>query len=380
MRLRPILAALFFLGLTLACGGGGSSRSAPPTGTLTIRFGSDSFPGYSQAVVSLEKVEATTDGAAWVPLGNVKATFDLMTLQNGHSAVILPAATVNAATYTQFRITWATVNYQLAINLPAYVYPNGGAGQVLSMPVTTVASGPVTVPANGNATAQIMLSGQQAVQVRAGGTSPYAFQATGRVYDPAASARITGHLGDGAASLPGVEVFAETVDGLGVATIQRRAFTDASGNYALEGLATGSLYFVVAQPVVAITSSYTAKATGQVNATAASTYAADLAFSAPQAPGSLTLTITPASTPTQGTWGELRQTLPTGTVGSQNLIVRSQTVATGATDQVGFLGLAPGTYGVTAQRSTSGAAPVLNTGILLPVSAGATATTLLTFP
>ena len=213
--------------------------------------------------MSLEKVEATTDGAGWVPLGNVKATFDLMQLQNGHSAVILPATTVNAGTYTQFRITWATVNYQVAISLPAYVFPNGGTGQILSMPVTTVVSGPVTVPANGNATAQIMLSGQQAVQVRAGGASPYAFQATGRIYDPAASARITGHLGEGATALPGVEVFAETMDGVGVATIQRRAFTDASGNYALEGLAMGSLYFVVAQPVVVITSSYAAMATGR---------------------------------------------------------------------------------------------------------------------
>ena len=119
-----------------------------------------------------------------------------------------------------------------------------------------------------------------------------------------------------------------------------------------------------------------------MNATAASTYNADLAFSAPQTPGALTLTITPASTSTQGTWGELRQTLlPTGTVGSpQTLIVRSQTVATGLTDQVGFLGLAPGTYGVTAQRSTSGAAPIMNPGVQKAVSAGVTATTTLTFP
>jgi hypothetical protein len=64
MRLRSILAFLLSLGLTLACGGGGgSTRVVTPTGTLTIQFGTDSFPGYSQAVVSLEKVEATTDGA-----------------------------------------------------------------------------------------------------------------------------------------------------------------------------------------------------------------------------------------------------------------------------------------------------------------------------
>jgi hypothetical protein len=379
MRLRSILASLFSLGLTLACGGGGgSSRAVTPTGTLTIRFGTDSFPGYSQAVVSLEKVEATTDGATWIPLGTVKATFDLMALQNGHSTGILPATTVPAATYTQFRITWATVNYQSAINMPAYVWPTGGTGQVLSMPVTTVVNGSVAVPANGSTTAQLFLSGQQAVQTRAGVATT--FQATGRAINLAASARITGHLGAGSTPLAGVEVFAETVDGLGVASIQRRAFTDAAGNYALEGLAMGSLYFVAAQPAGQITS-YAAMATASVNATAASTYTADLAFSDPQTPGSLNLTITPASTAAQGTWGELRQVVATGGVGSQNLIVRSQTVATGlAQDQVGFLGLAPGTYGVTAQRSLSGAAPTMNVGTTKVVDPGATANAFLTFP
>lgn len=379
MHPRPILAALVSLGLMLACGGGDSSHATPaPVGNLTIRLGSDSFPGYSQAVVSLEKVEATTDGTNWVLVGSVKTTVDLMALQNGHSAVVLPATSVRPATYTQFRITWATVNYQSQINQPAYVVPSGGAGQLLAMPATTTVPGPVSVVANGSVTAQVMISGQQAVQLRAPGT--YAFQATGRAFDLAASATITGHAGDGATPLAGVEVFAETVDGTGLATVQRRSFTDASGNFILEGLPTGALYFVAAQPA-GISSSYAAAASAPVNATAASAYAADLAFSAPQTPGSLTLTLTPASTSTQGTWGELRQALPTGTAGSQILIVRSQTVATGLTqDQTGFLGLAPGIYGVTAQRSSSGGVPVSATGSQVQVSAGATATPSISFP
>jgi hypothetical protein len=379
MHVRPILAALVSLGLTLACGGGASSRSTPaPAGNLAIRLGSDSFPGYTQAVVSLEKVEATSDGANWVLLGNVKTTVDLMALQNGHSAVILPATSVRAATYTQFRLTWATVNYQSAINQPAYVVPGGGVGQLLAMPTTTVVQGPVSVQAGGNVTAQIMFSGQQAVQSRATGT--YTFQSTGRVFDLAASATLAGHAADGATPLAGVEVFAETVDGTGLATVQRRAFTDGSGNFTLEGLPTGVLYFVAAQPAGA-SSSYAAVASTPVDATAATTYTANLAFSTPQTPGSLTLTITPASTSTQGTWGELRQALPTGTVGSQILIVRSQTVATGLTqDQAGFLGLAPGIYGVTTQRSTSGGTPVAGAGTQVQVSAGGTATATVAYP
>lgn len=380
MRLRPILAALLSMGLMLACGSSGSGPDRTyPTGSLTLRFGTDSFPGYSQAVVSLEKVEASTDGATWVPLGTVKATFDLMALQGGRSAVILPATTVAAGTYTQFRLTWATVNYQSEGRQAAYLVLSGGVERLLAMPVTTVVNGSVVVPANGSNTGQIMLSGQQAVQSRVSGAATYSFQATGRAYDLGSLARITGLVGDGATPLAGVEVFAETVDGLGLATLQRRAFTDTSGNYVLEGLPMGNLYFVVAQPAGSITA-YRAVAAAPVNATTATTYTANLAFSTPQAPGSLTLTITPASLPTQGTWGELRQTLTTGSVGSQALIVRSQSVATGvAQDLVGFEGLAPGTYGVTAQRSNSGAAPAMKVGTTESVSAGGFVTTTLTY-
>lgn len=378
MRLRPILASpLLCLGLSLACGGGGSSSPAP-TGNLALRFGSDSLPGLSQAVVGLEKVEASPDGATWTALGNVKATFDLMTLQNGHSALILPATAVRATTYTQFRITWATVNYRSIIDQPAYAVTSSGAGRLLTMPVTTVISGSVTVPANGSATAQIMLSGQQAVQARS--ATAATFFATGRAFDLAASASIAGRLADGATPLAGVEVFAETVDGLGIATLQRRAVTDASGNYLLEGLPTGGLYFVAAQPASA-TSAYAAAASAPVNATSATTYTANLSFSNPQTPGTLALSITPVSTATQGTWGELRQALATGGAGSQNLIVRSQTATSEASpEQATFPGLAPGIYGVTAQRSTSGAAPAMKTGAQVLVSAGATATTTLSFP
>jgi hypothetical protein len=223
-----------------------------------------------------------------------------------------------------------------------------------------------------------MLSGQQAIQSRAGGV--YAFQATGRALDAGALARISGQLGDGTTPLVGAEVFAETVDGTGLASIQRRAFTDNSGHYTLEGLPIGSLYFVVSQPSGSITT-FTALAAAPVTTTVATAYTADLGFRSPQSPGSLTLTVTPASTSAQGTWGELRQVLSTGGVGTQTLIVRSQTVATGLSqDQVGFLGLAPGIYGVTAQRSTSGGIPVMKPGTSVQVSAGGTATTLLTYP
>jgi len=378
MPFRRLIAPLLVLAAALACGGGGSSRSGPATGTLTVRFGSDSFPGYDQVIVSLEKLEGSFDGSTWTALGNVKASFDLMSLQNGHSAVILPATSALAGTYSQFRITWATQNYSNGLYSASGVLPSGAAtGQPLLMPVTTVVPGPLTVPAGGSVTAQIMLSGQQAVQMRAG-TPPYSFQATGQVFDTAKVASIGGNLADGSTPLAGVEVFAETLDGtLTVPAIQRRAFTDAAGNYLLEGLPAGTstAYYVVAQPWNT-TLAYGALATGPLNPTSSTTpLTANLAFSNPTAPGALTLTITPASTASQGTWGELRQTLATGTVGFQTLIVRSQTAATGLSqDQVYFTGLAPFAYGVAAQRSTSGATPVMQVGSLMTVTAGATTT------
>lgn len=380
MRRRSILAFLScFLGLALACGGGSSAST--PTGNLVLRFGSDSFPGYGQVVVSLEKVEGSQDGNNWTPLGNVKATFDLMALQNGRSAVILPATAVSAGTFTQFRLTWATVNYQSASHVASYVVTSGGVEQSLSMPAagTTIVSGPVIVAANATTTAQIMLSGQQAVQGRSSGAAT-SFQASGRAFDLGTGVTLRGRALSGATPLAGVEVFAETVDGLGSASIQRRAFTDGAGNYTLEALPAGNLYFVAAQPGGTF-SAFAAAASAPVNATSAGTYAADLAFGASQAPGSLSLSLTPASTATQGTWGELRQAVQTGAAGAQTLIVRSQTVDTSQTQDLAvFTGLAPGIYGVTAQRSTAGATPATKVGGQILVGSGTTATTSLSFP
>ena len=382
MRARSILAVLL-LSFALACGGGSGSGGSTPTGNLTLRFGSDSFPGYDQAWVSVEKVEASTNGSTWMALGNVQASYDLMTLQNGHSAVMLSNIAVPPATYTQFRITWATQNYANPINLAAYVVPTGASkGQPLSMPTTTVLPGSVTVTSGGSTTAQLMLSGQQAIQQRAGVSPPYTFQATGQAYDLAQAASITGKLTDGTSPLVGAEVYAETVDGFGVATLLRRAFTDGTGSYLLECLpaSASTAYFVVAQPGNA-TSAYPAQVSAPVNVTA-SPSPVNLAFSGAAQPGSLTLTLTPPSTSSQGTWGELRQGLSPAPGLSYQLIVRSQGAVTGASqDQVYFTGLAPSSYyGVTAQRSTSGATPttVVYNGQLL-VASGATTPLTLSF-
>jgi hypothetical protein len=231
-------------------------------------------------------------------------------------------------------------------------------------------------------TVLLMLSGQQAVQSRPSGLYLYSFQATGTAYDQAATARLTGHLADSTSTtaLTGVEVYAETVDIHGVATIQRRAFTDTSGKYVMEGLPTGGQYYVVAQPGYT-NSSYQAVASAAVSVAAATTSTADLAYSIPQSPASfLHLIVTPPSTLTQCTWGELRQPLPTGGVGSKSLIVRSQTLdAAQSQDDTYIYGLFPGTYDVAAQRSTAGATPV-KVASTVTVSSGSYSTATLIYP
>lgn len=382
MRFNLIPIALLALGWTLGCGGGGSSTPPTPTGTLSLQLGSDNIPGYAQAWVSLEKVEGSFDGSSWIALGTVQKSYDLMALQNGHSAIILPATKVMAGTYAQFRLTWATKNYASPTSLPAYVWAvNAATGQPLSMPttMTTVVKGQVAVPANGTTAAQLMLSGQQAVQTRPG--TIYTFQATGSAYDLSTTAKITGHLVDGTTPLTNVEVLAETVDGLDVATIQRRALTDATGSFTLEALpsGTGTTYYVVAQPVSS-SAAYDAKAQKVITATPA-TYPANFTFSGPAVPGALTLTITIPSAANQVTWGELRKTLSTAPAESHNLIVQSQPAATSLVqDQVYFTLLSPNSYGVTAQRSTDGGAPVMKVGATLAVTSNTITPANITYP
>ncbi|BDU73739.1 DUF4382 domain-containing protein [Mesoterricola silvestris] len=365
----PTCAALAFL---LGCGG--SSTSSAPTGTLTLTLSSDNLPGFSQVVVSLDKVEGTQDGSRWLNLGSPQTTVDLMALQNGHGVVILNAAKVYSGTYTQFRLTWGTKNYNSAINLPAYVIPEGGAGQVLAMPTTTVVKGSATLPSNGSAQALIMLSGDQGVLTAPASATPYRFNATGQAFDATNCGRITGQVAGPNGKLAGVEVLAQTVDGVGLATLARRAVSDASGAFELDGLPSGAIYYLAAQPL-----NCQAQAAAPGTLAAGATLNANLTFTAPVTSGTLVLAITPKSSDTQGTWGELRQSLATG-AGAQNLIIRSRTAIIGASqDTVSFLSVAPGTYGVTAQRSTSGAAPVPNNGSQQAVAAGGTTNATLAF-
>ena len=412
MQIYKALVPVLALGLWSGCGGKKAAAPATP-GTLNITLGSDSIPGYTNVVVSVNKLEWSPDGSHWgtlstldspgsagtpAILGNADKTFDLEALENGNggSAAMMPAVTLEPATIQNFRITWSNVNYASASHSASYVnYPGPSSllSGALTMPVQSVTVVSANIPLASNATvhAQIMLAGNQAVQSRAGGTT-FSFQPTGTAYDLATTATITGNLSDGSTGLAGVEVYAEALDGNFKPSIVRRSITDASGNYVLDALpvalaaaTTSTAYYVVTQPSVSGIV-YPAQASAPITVSTATGYTANMTFTPPiVAACSMQVTVSPASLATEGTWVELQQPLATGS-GSQTFIVRSLTVDSYGTqsDTVTFSDLAPTIvgYGVVAYRSLSGATPtaVISTAPV-PVSAAVSpATCSLTYP
>ena len=407
MKIHRNLGPILALGLMVGCHGGGSSAPPPVPGTLKLILGTDSLVGYANVVVGVEKVEWSADGSHFNALGIVQKTFDLVPMQNGQGptlGVLLPAVSINPVTITKFRITWATANYNTgdAGLLPAaYVRIDAKNSGRLSMPLTTTVSGTVAVTSSNTTQAEIMLSGQQALQARGGlGAQPYSFQPTGAVYDLASAANITGVLTSGTPPLPlgNVEVYAETGSGL-TASIVRRSFSDPkTGAFTLDALPTGQLYFVVAQPGASLVPlagapavAYKALASLAVNATSAINYPiATMSFVSPISVASLAYAITPPSAGTECTWAEVRDSLGIGDPLSPNpltLIVRSLGVASFPTqDTVAFAGIGTNSraagpfYQVRILRSVAGATPITKDLSLQSLDANESASSSLILP
>jgi hypothetical protein len=309
-------------------------------------------------VVTLDKIEGSSDNSHWTTLSAAKHTLDLVPLGNGNPATLLDAASTPAGDYAYVRITWGTTAATPSQGAN-YVVDNAANSWTLAMPTgnTTTLATAIQLPSDQTVTAQLNLGGVHAIQPRvpASGTPSYVFQPAGSGYNLGNCATLTGHLTGNGAALSGVEVYAESLDGNLEPSILRSTLTDGNGRYVLDGLpaANATYYYVVAQP--AGTSASYAAGSLTVAAFSNAIYANnDLAYGNPLTPGSMAATVSPASTSAQATWVQLRQSL-----GNVTLIVRSLPVATGAaTDSASFAGLYPGTYGVAAQRSTSGAAPV----------------------
>ena len=387
-KTTSLLSASALMLSLLACSGGGegdgSGGGNAPTGTVSLDLGADSTPDWSQVVMGIHEVDLSPDGTNWTPLNLPNQTFDLLGLQNGGVISLASGVTVKAGTY-QVRVLWATTNYANPTSVPAYVYPLGaGSGSVLAMPVSTVVGGTITVQANQANPALLMLDTASAVQSFSGSVR---FLPTAQLYD-ASSCSLYGRVVDGSATeIAGTEVLAELVDGAGTPYVVRRAITDGTGSYRMDGLLSSvsgasPSYFIVAMPAASSTTSYLAGGLGPFHPGAGqSLNAGTLAFSvAPVATGSIALTLTPQTPSGQGTFADLRQDVSIGFL-HQYLIVRADAPATGASsDTYTFAGLPSSSYGVNATRFVPGGS-VTGTavsGSLVSVNSGATTSVSLT--
>ena len=389
MQIHHALVSVLALGILSGCGGSGSSKSSTPApATVNVYLGSDNIPGFTSVVVSIAKLEWSPDGSSWYPVtpsgGDgkfVPAAYDLVGLQNGNGQTsagqIVHAAVIAPTAITQWRITWDTVSNPSDPTLsPSSVVDSSGNKGVLTMPVTTVLPGKVTLTTGSAYNVELMVTGAGSVQntgVTTSATSKipvFSFaNATGAGFDLATTCTLTGNLNDtvGASALPlaYVEVYAESVVN-GLPTIVRRSMTDASGHFVLDALpaaATASpVYYVVSQGYSPLNAnSYLPQASGPISASTPTTFTQSLLFPALSATtNTINATVTPASLATQSTWAEVSQGLPTPagqTNYVQNLIIRSANAATSlasATDTIALPGLpTPAPYTVTTQRTTT---------------------------
>ena len=374
-----LLSAAPLLLLLTACGGGGNGPTGSAGSTLTLDLGADSTPDWSKVVLGVQEVDVSSDGTNWTALSTPKKTFDLNQIQNGGLINIASNAPISPGTY-QVRITWATTNYADGALQPAYVYPVGSStGSALTMPVTSKVPGTISVSSNGTNSAFVMLDTASAVQSFTSGSAKILFQPSAVLFD-STSASITGTVMDGSAhAIAGAEVFAEVIDGTLTPHVMRRAFTNASGAYQLDGLDTsgGESYFIVAMPAASSTTAYPPGAMGAFTPTAGQVVdAGAMAFSAsPVSTGGIALTLTPQTPSGQGTFANLQQNILIGGV-SYPLIFRADAVITGtSSDTYTFAKLPATAFGVSATRFVPGGA-VTATGAassVVTVTGGTTA-------
>lgn len=383
-----ILAAVSLPLLLLAGCGGGSSSSGPSNGSVSLSLGADSTLDWSQIVMGVEEIDASTDGSHWSAVATPRRTFDLLKLEGGSPITLASQAQLAPGTY-RFRIVWATTNYDNGVFLPAYAYPAGSAtGIPLTMPSSTILPGSVSVGAGQAVNLLAMLDSASSVQSFQGASTQVFFQPSPGLFDTTCCT-FSGSLVDGGGQpLSGAEVFAEIIDGTGTPHLMRRALTRADGTFLLDGLPASlsgvqASYYFVAMPVAGSGSSYPAVAAGPVLATPGGQISAPqmVAAASSLTTGELDASFTPETPSGQGTFADLRQSVNVGS-SSPFLIVRANAVGTVVStgDSYAFRDLPPGSYGVNALRFTpNGSATGSATSpSLVVVNAGATSSVNLT--
>jgi hypothetical protein len=319
---------------------------------MSVRLVDGPIAGYQEINVHIQTVEIKGDGG-WITLGTPDKTINLLNLVGGVDETLVSGATLPAGTYGQMRLLL-------------------GSGNTVKLSDGTVQ--PLTVPSGLQTGLKLIVNFQVApgttkdvwidfdaahsIQVvQAGASGQYLLRPTIWAYDKLVTGSIHGTLTDAssATGLPGVLVYAETLDGMGNASIARSTVTDAYGVYTLDLLPVGSTYFVVSQPQTGTTTpkAYDAKASdGYALSVGTPVFTYSAAFTADASTGAVSGNLTPMATSAQSDRVNLLQSLATAS-GSHTFIVRTTMAAVGtSTETFGFTILPAGAYSLQALRTT----------------------------
>lgn len=388
LSLQAGLSLLLF-GL-LACGGSASApSSSPPSateGTMRVRLVDAPSLQFQEININVQKVEIHQSGSAgesgWITLGTPNRTVNLLTLTGGISETLVAGASLPPGQYEQMRLLLGAGNtVKLQDGTIAALTVPSGLQSGLKFP------GSFTVLAGTTSDVFIDFDAAHSIQLKAAGaSSQYILRPVVKAYDKAVTGSISGTFTDAATGAPlaGVSVFAETYDDLGNIFIAHAASTSASGTYTLDLLPMGKSFFVVSQPVSG-GKSYNAQSSASITLTTASPVLIfNAAFTAATGAGSVSGTITPTASTDQSDVIELRQTLPAGSGGPVNLIIRNDMAMVSVLETYSFEAVPVGNYAVQGVRTTLDAAgsATIQRSILsatFPVTAGLAASVGISF-
>lgn len=355
LKWRATFLTLAGLGLAflLACSSSGSgSGGNVASGSMNVHLVDGPISGYQEINVNIQSVEINSNGT-WITLGTPNKTINLLGLVGGVEETLVTGATLPAGHYGQMRLVLGSGNtVKLADgSVQPLKVPSGmqsGIKLIVNFDVAAGTTKDVWIDFDAAHSIQV---------VQAGMSGQYILRPTIWAFDKIATGSIQGTLTDAATStgLPGVTVYAETLDGSGNARIARSTVTDANGAYTLDLLPVGTTYYVVSHPLVGTTTpqAYDAKASEAFALTASTpvfTYSA--AFTANASTGTVSGGLTPLATSSQSDQVNLLQSLVTSS-GTFGFIVRTTMAAVGtSTETYDFTTVPVGTYSVQAVRST----------------------------
>lgn len=353
LKWRASFLALAGLGLAflLACSGSGSGSSSG-NGSMTVHLVDGPISGYQEINVNIQAVEINGNGT-WTTLGTPNKTLNLLSLVGGVDETLVAGATLPAGHYGQMRLVLGSGNtVKLADGtVQPLKVPSGmqsGIKLIVNFDVAAGTTKDVWIDFDAAHSIQV---------VQAGMSGQYLLRPTIWAYDKVATGSIQGTLTDAATStgLPGVTVYAETLDGTGAARISRSTVTDANGVYTLDLLPVGTTYYVVSHPLVGTTTpkAYDAKASEAFALTASTpTFTYSAAFTANASTGGVTGGLTPVATTDQTDRVNLLQSLTTSS-GTFDFIVRTTMATVGTSAETyEFTTVPVGTYSVQAVRNT----------------------------